>query len=287
MPRLILAAPYLIVPLGIALLQWKGIPFWMALFADPVAGVGASVFLEVSALWLWWNARRWSVLAGVVTVLLLAGPVMQVGGPLWSDLTTAAPKAAADARIEANAFQALQDARRAVGLWEAKIEAGDYDRRFAGQYTAAREDLARREADWKAAAGAALATGNADRLGWRTRAEIAGTLAAFLVFQVLVILAIRDLASRAETPRPAPNSAPKPAPNRPENSPQATARQAAPDKADGPESLAMKFAKAHGLENWGAVAEKLKEHPSTFSEFRKGKTGPEVTARITKKLRAE
>jgi hypothetical protein len=88
--------PLLILPLSVLLLQFHSIAFWSwAITGSPVAwgwpllaapwnGWGWSLLFELVNLWAW--PRRWHLLAGVTTVLLVAGPLYQVSDPLVHDL---------------------------------------------------------------------------------------------------------------------------------------------------------------------------------------------------------
>ena len=202
-PRIVL--PGLVIPLGVYLLQWKGIPFWVGLFGM-TGGVACSVGLEIGSLWLWSRPGRPGLagwvrpLAWAATLLLLAGPVVNVGGPLYADLVAAAPSAALEARLEAEARRSVDQARATVALWEDKIRTGTYDRRFAGQYTQAKTDLAARERAWKRAAADRLKADQAARLSMKTRLGIAGMIAAVLVFQALVVLGIREISDHYRRP---------------------------------------------------------------------------------------
>lgn len=71
---------------AVALLQTHSIQFWME--SVGTMGIAWSILLEVVALWLWWQ-RRWLLqgLGVVASLMLLAGPLYQVGSPLVSSVS--------------------------------------------------------------------------------------------------------------------------------------------------------------------------------------------------------
>jgi len=73
----------LIVSISAILMQWHSIAFWLEYAGR--TGVGFSLALEVVALWLWWQRRRW--LAIVASALLVGGPLFQLSAPIMETLT--------------------------------------------------------------------------------------------------------------------------------------------------------------------------------------------------------
>lgn len=69
----------LMLILGISLIQWHSIQFWM----DATGFVGPlwSLAIEGAALWLWWQRRL--LLASCASLIVLAGPLFHLTHPLY------------------------------------------------------------------------------------------------------------------------------------------------------------------------------------------------------------
>ena len=118
--------PLLILPLSIVLLQSHGIPFWQSQVGR-WPGIGWSILLELISLWLWFQpARKHRLLALATTLLLLAGPLHQIGFPLIKEF---AMNQETPARMEAN-IKAIQgeitEAERSLDRYQQLALAGRY-----------------------------------------------------------------------------------------------------------------------------------------------------------------
>ncbi|MGH8490727.1 MAG: hypothetical protein ACREXS_18155, partial [Gammaproteobacteria bacterium] len=89
MERVIRLGPCVVVLIGaIGLLQAHGIAFWSGKLGP--YGIAWSVLLEATALWLWSRPAIGSrALACLASVLLLLGPLYQVGTPILDGLVLA------------------------------------------------------------------------------------------------------------------------------------------------------------------------------------------------------
>ena len=95
--------PYLVLPLGIVLLQHHGVAYWQAALGSLAWGAFTSGTLEVFNLWAWFELERapearggketvwreaggaktgWFLFAGLTTAVLIAAPLYDVGRPL-------------------------------------------------------------------------------------------------------------------------------------------------------------------------------------------------------------
>jgi hypothetical protein len=282
--------PLLILPLAVLLLQFHSIAFWSwaitgapvawgwPLLAAPWNGWGWSLLFELVNLWAW--PRRWHLLAGVTTVLLVAGPLYQVSDPLVRDLSGAT---AADLH-DTPRIRALRDE---IAALEANLGTYRADWRLRPRVPGAQAELSARHEELAALLGEQEAAARAARLDWRRWAVIAGQLLGILIAQagaVLSVLALcgghlvapalgegidtRQSASRPATKMPAvPTNGSGP----PANSSESGER---PEKA-----VIREFARRRGLPTQRAVAEAISEPPSTLSEFANGRPLPEETRR--------
>lgn len=88
MERVIRLGPCVVLIGAIGLLQAHGIAFWSSKLG--LYGIGWSVLLEATALWLWSRPASGSrALACLASVLLLLGPLYQVGTPILDGLALA------------------------------------------------------------------------------------------------------------------------------------------------------------------------------------------------------
>ena len=248
--------PLLIAAAGIALAQIHGGPTWVALFGSPELGWTASITWEAASVWLWWRAdRTWAhrTAKWAATLALMGGMVAPSIAPLLSGA----------ARTEtARAVLDVLRGQAAAGHWVSQ----------------------------RALIRAAAASEGAPP--WALQASALAAALAIPALYALALLAlttvsrearanesargIRGFHTRPETGATGPKTAPKPDPA---PSPE-TSQKPALERG----FLVSEYARKHGLTTKGQVAEKLVEHSSTFSEFLKGKTGPEVSSRIVKKL---
>lgn len=89
MERVMSLVPYVVLIGAIGLLQAHGIAFWSSKLG--AYGIGWSVLLEATALWLLTRPAIGSRLLGLATsLLLLLGPLYQVGTPILDGLALAA-----------------------------------------------------------------------------------------------------------------------------------------------------------------------------------------------------
>jgi len=147
--------PAVALPLCVLLLQWHGIPFWQELTGSRGWGALASPALEWLGLWAWHEQARAQaatvregalfVAAGLITALLVAGPLYQVGKPLLVELRQSQALGRIIERTEGS-LEVVKDAsrqeNRKVGqqIVSLTMEANDADRELAGA------DLSKRRA---------------------------------------------------------------------------------------------------------------------------------------------
>lgn len=74
----------LIIPLGIGLIQWEGVFFWKEILGSLVLAIIWSLTLEILAIWQWLLGKR-KILAIVLTLLLISGPLLSIGLPLLKE----------------------------------------------------------------------------------------------------------------------------------------------------------------------------------------------------------
>lgn len=219
--------PLLILPLFVVLLQWHSIPFWRGVIG-PVAGVAASLGLELVSLWRWWvpprgapgraplpgglRLPRFRLLGLLAVSLLLAGPLYQVGSPLAAEaLRLSTRERVHRSRLE-DVSRELARAGRSLDRYERMAVAGAYGPRFAGKITDAERDLAaarrlKRELLRQTSGGPGGGV-NASR-PWQWWAKGWMYLLLLIVAQLSILLSITEISGWA-TPKPAPASAPKP-----------------------------------------------------------------------------
>lgn len=186
--------PALALPAGVVLLQWHGIAFWQALTGSWAWGLGGSVTLEWLALWAWHAEARAEAegagfvegalriaAAGLITALLVAGPLYQVGAPLLREASAALAAANRADRTDA----ALETLKRA----------SDRGRRVGEQIVRLTELANAAEAEAFGADAAGRKT-----LPGLERVLIGMHLAALAVFSVGCVAAVRafgkDVGSR-------------------------------------------------------------------------------------------
>lgn len=229
------AMPAALLALGIGILQWHGIQFWLG--AAGHSGLAISLGLELGALWLWCRGGALSRLfATVLTCLLLAGPMLQLAAPVLSSVQTDEAAAAEAAllreeitRLEEQQTTFLRNSEQRAGWLPAIEETGQrLTARRARLRELGRLDIAPAPAAASflpAWAGAALAT-----LGWQRTVLLCLEALALIGFQFLNVLAINHLRRAAParpTPPaadgavlpPSPNSAPSLPVSRPESLP--------------------------------------------------------------------
>lgn len=79
-------APLAMLCLGIPILQFHAIVFWVEAVGD-ITGWIWPILLEIAALWLWsWNSWWRRGLGSIVTLVLLSGPIYQVGTPVVREI---------------------------------------------------------------------------------------------------------------------------------------------------------------------------------------------------------
>lgn len=217
----------------IALLQYHAIQFWLA--HTGALGAAWSLLLEGAALWLWSDARATRrALGGLVTVLLLAGPLYQVSEPLIDEAQRTGNTSTARAdRITAiegeihtldRALSTYLNNSQTRQGWVARID-----------HTQARIEALRTEQASLTAAAIEPA-----RMPWQRAAVIGMQALAIVIFQVVAVLCIGELRSRradavgaalaasfsgsAIAGKPAPTGAPRPASGVVANFPNATGK---------------------------------------------------------------
>ena len=190
--------PLLILPLGILLLQWHGVPYWQARLGW-WPGLSASILVELLSLWRWYQPAgpglfRWfRPMAWTATALLLWGPLNQVAADAvleWQRLAVNGQGAAVAMEVEdAEIRQALASVAHLQGL----LAAG----RFGW-----RDDLRTAQATLTASRGRkralleTLSTVESQRKGnWQRLETIAATALLILLAQAGTILAITTLST--------------------------------------------------------------------------------------------
>jgi len=203
----------------ICLLQYHAIQFWVT--HAGITGAAWSLLLEGAALWLWSSPRLLRrVLGGLVTLLLLVGPLYQVSAPLIEAGHYAANTATAGAersRDLAGEIQSLE-AALAVYLANSQTRSGWVSRIDSAQ---ARLDRLRTEQ----AQLSAVRAGAPQHQPWQRTAVILMEALAIVIFQLVAVLAIGELRDGRHALRPA-EAAPLCA------QPPATARRAAARRAN-------------------------------------------------------
>jgi len=281
----------------VLLLQYHSVAFWSwAITGSPVAwewpllaapwnGWGWSLLFELVNLWAW--PRRWYLLAGVTTVLLVAGPLYQVSDPLVRDLFGAQA-------AELHDTPRLRALRDEIAALEATLGAYRGDWRLRPRVPAAQAELSARHEELAALLGEQEAAARAARLDWRRWAVIAGQLLGILIAQAGAVLSVLALsgcrraapaqgksmdtwqeASRGMTKAPAvPTNG---------SGPPANVRE----PGERPEKAAVReFARRRGLTTQRAVAEAISEPSSTLSEFANGRATNEQRERILRALQS-
>lgn len=195
-------SPYawIILPLGILLLQHHGIVFWttmiaewpgwgLTLLAHPWDGWGLSVGLEVVNLWSWprWRRPAWLVIAAVTTVLLVAGPLYQVSFPLAQSLLSPRGSKARTAEI------GLLDSEILVILASLATYRKNSETRVGWQVKIDEAEAALTEKWDRRRELVAAEAGNAEEIGWIKAAVIVGQLAAILILQAAIVLSITEI----------------------------------------------------------------------------------------------
>jgi hypothetical protein len=288
--RKISLPPLLILPLAVLLLQFHSIAFWSwAITGTPVAwgwpllaapwnGWGWSLLFELVNLWAW--PRRWHLLAGVTTVLLVAGPLYQVSDPLVRDLSGAQA-------AELHDTPRIRALREEIAALEATLAAYRADWRLRPRVPEAQADLSARHEELAALLGEQEAAARAARLDWRRWAVIAGQLLGILIAQagaVMSVLALSvgrlvgpALGQGVDAWQAASRSSMNPL-GVPTNGSSPPANVGEPGER--PEKAAIReFARRRALSTQRAVAEAISEPPSTLSEFANGRPLPEETRR--------
>jgi len=195
-----LLPPILLLMGCMTLMQYHGIKFWTEQTGD--MGFMWSLLLEGCALWLWTQRSiAWNVMPLLATVLVLAGPLHEVGKPLAVALQTSEKSAATQQRLET-------DLRREVATLEATLvdqRAGALIRPGFGDDIIA--TLAMLESKNTELAALVTAQAKPAVMPWLTYAVISMQLVAMLIFQAVIVLAIRTLNVPDSKKKPAPAGA--------------------------------------------------------------------------------
>lgn len=186
--KLAWASTVLVTAGCIGLLQVHGIRFWTVQIG-PI-GWAWSVLLELAALWLWWRRSvAMRSLGLLASVLLLAGPLYQVGSPLIEDLMLAEHTDRSRDRLVPMLESEIATLERQLAAYTAnsKHRAGWLP---SIEETAARLSTTRaRLADLYVQPPAATEEQTAQRAG-----VIAMQLVALVLFQVTAVLGITAMA---------------------------------------------------------------------------------------------
>lgn len=186
--KLARASTVLVTAGCIGLLQVHGIRFW-SVQIGPI-GWAWSALLELAALWLWWRRSvAMRSLGLLASVLLLAGPLYQVGSPLIEDLVLATHTDRSRDRLVPMLESEIAMLERQLAAYTAnsKHRAGWLP---SIEETAARLSTSRaRLADLYVQPPAATAEQTTQRAG-----VIAMQLVALVLFQVTAVLGITAMA---------------------------------------------------------------------------------------------
>ena len=254
--------PAVVAVAGITLAQVHGGPFWVSWFASPFLGWSTSLTLETASVWLWWEwdpRLRYQFAKYGVTGVLLTGMIAHGVGPILSEreVTVVIGKGIAGA---------IQMER--ITLNKLLVAAVDQERRgWKDSIDDSRERLARLGAQ-----SLSLVAASSSRLALPKWAVSPAAWLAAILFPLLYGLALLAVQTLSELSRTVPPKIPV----------EIRVDLESPELS--PKKLVSRFARTHNLTTGVAVAEKLREHQSTLSEFANGKSGPEVTARIREKL---
>lgn len=175
----------LLIPLGVLILQYHGIPFWYALMGlrtgfpalDWLPAITTSLTLEGVNVWMWAFRRGpLSIFIGTLTVfLLVSGPLIQTGLPLWASFQS-----------EVRVGGELAAAQRQV----------DYYRTLTEHRSGWQEDIRKAEGRLEVAQRT-----DTIRLPLIHLVRTGMLLAVFVLFSVVVPLALRSLGEKARSAR--------------------------------------------------------------------------------------
>lgn len=187
------AAALLVLTGAVALVQWQSILFWSAQVSAEIGWLW-SVALEASGLWLWYQGRALTRALGVLaSLLLLAGPLAEVAGPLLlhAELGRAADSARAKLIAEAEAALASAEAQLTAALDNSRA-APRWQRH---EWIPAVRDAQQRADRARTALTELRRTPPAapEALAWQTRATVALQALALVVLQLSGIIAITSL----------------------------------------------------------------------------------------------
>ena len=254
--------PTVVAVAGITLAQVHGGPFWVSWFASPFLGWSISLTLETASVWLWWERDchfRYRFAKYGVTGVLLAGMIAHGVGPILSERE-------ATVATEEGVAEAIRTERATLN--KLLVAAVDQERRgWKNSIDDSRERLAQLGAQ-----SLSLVVASSSRLALPKWAVSPAAWLAAILFPLLYGLALLAVQTLSELSRTVP-------PKIPVKIPVNSGSSELP-----PKKLVGRFARMHKLTTGKAVAEKLREHQSTLSEFANGKAGPEVMVRIRKKL---
>lgn len=255
--------PICIALAGIVVAQIHGGPFWVGVMGSVWIGWCVSGIWEAASVWLWWRGDRsvmYQAAKFAATAALLAGMVAQSSGPLLARL------------------DAAESAQVGV-VWEKEITSRLLD---------AAIDQERR--GWKDSIDSSI--GKIRELSKIATLSPEHGFAVFVplvAFPSLYGLALLALVTLARDSSRNPKKPPENVDGIPKIGKYVTSQESPGTGFGAPRKLSrIDLAKAyrdrHGLTTQGSVAKALGEHGSTFNEFLKDKSGPEVNARIEGKL---
>lgn len=182
------AAPVLILALGIPILQWHAIAFWSGAVGN-LTGWAWPVLLEVISLWLWSFRRlNLAVLGLFATIILLAGPLHQVGSPIIRELEITVREHHIHRTQASDLREEISSLEKSLGTYRDNSETrlGWYD-----LITGTEQRLSTARLELKEAVRGSSRVG--DRMPWQTWATVILQLCAVAMFQTLNILSIITL----------------------------------------------------------------------------------------------
>ncbi|MGH8569451.1 MAG: hypothetical protein ACREXU_15960 [Gammaproteobacteria bacterium] len=189
MERVIRLGPCVVVLIGaIGLLQAHGIAFWSGKLGP--YGIAWSVLLEATALWLWSRPAIGSrALACLASVLLLLGPLYQVGTPILDGLVLAEHSDRARSKEIPMAEAQIRELEGQLAVFTAN------SKKRPGWLPAIEATQARlSQARGKLAALYREAPKNTTRIEVQETLVIAMECIGLLLFQIAAVLAITTLA---------------------------------------------------------------------------------------------
>lgn len=313
--------PVLIAAAGITIAQVHGGPFWVALFGSVSLGWAVSLLWEAGSIWLWWRGVSIFSVAGafkwLATLALIFGMVANGAAPILNQAEQAEQERAEQVKRNARQIAAATVKTEAAQKALDKLLKASVDQQRRGFLPTIKSTLCalgveikgcQPKPDAKALEPALTAREAAPEkpalalplwlLPWAAWVPVAVMPVLYALALLALVTVGREMRGREwrggireAAPGKEPD-APNPFPNA-----QAAGRRKPPpvqglnSSGNTPERRTItKYAIRNGMANDGKysqnkVAAAIGEPASTLSEFANGKAGPEVSARITGKLK--